>query len=236
MQIVRDSYYYLDFRQDCENSKRSKFISRNLRADQPTRHSIRQLWGDDTRDSTKHEKPKMCWIVEALFSTPVANVVHFSKTINPRSRIHSLVESNFLAAVVSRSFSHEEKLPWSISSFVGIAIVVASLERKLRLLIFRMTILDCQISEGGKTLTNALKRSPKLCCVIHVYLQYICISYFIENRIVSVSVKCYVSIYLSSIIINQFIIPMHLSIKYWIDIIIILQIYMNKICDTIESQ
>jgi len=74
--------HYLNFQEDCENSKRSKFISRNLRANQPILRFIRQR-GDDTRASTKHERPKMCWIVEDLFSPLAANVVHYSKIINP---------------------------------------------------------------------------------------------------------------------------------------------------------
>jgi len=69
--------------------------------------SIRQH-GDDTRVSAKHERPKMCWIVEVLLSPSAANVIRRSKTINPRSWIRSLVESNFLAG--RRSFLSRGKV------------------------------------------------------------------------------------------------------------------------------
>jgi len=162
--------------------------------------SIRQH-GDDTRASTKHERPKMCWIVEVLLSPPAANVIRRSKTINPQSWIRSLVESNFLAG--RRSFSRKEKSPWSISSSVAIIFDVTRKKVTITDFVFWMTISGCKFHEGKKAV-NALKWHPKL---RYVYCWYIC--YIIENGIVSVSIKCYISTYLSSIN-NQFIILMHI--------------------------
>jgi len=162
--------------------------------------SIRQH-GDDTRASTKHERSKMCWIVEVLLSPPAANVIRRSKTINPRSRIRSLVKSNFLAG--RRSFSREEKSPWSISSSVRIAIILDSKESYDYWSRIPNDYFGLQVSRGKKKAmsTNALSG-------IRNYVTFIDDTFVILLKIVSVSIKCYISTYLFSIN-NQFIISMH---------------------------
>lgn len=155
----------------------------------------------------------MCWIAEAFLSPLAANVVRYSKTINPRSRIRSLVESNFLAG--RRSFSREEKSPWSISSSVRVAIVVDVTRKKVTItdLVFRMTILASLTRRKKAMLVNT--RLSGFQNVMCLFIWYVCISYFVKNRIVLVSIKYYVSTHVSTIITDPFIIPMYLSVKYW---------------------